>query len=164
MVDVTHTVRGQVGLAVLVLWNLELAAGEASVASGMQGNWCATYPSYNPTASCTNNSVSSGKSDGRKAVVRSSWCRNIQAIHGGGATAIVAWRGAAAARRSFTKAQPSYRHERRLTANSLVCQARGQSNPSPRLASLHIRPLTSYSSSHSPRDAALHRKLLTPHP
>lgn len=52
-----------------------------------------TYPSYNPTASCTNNSVSSGKSDGRKAVVRSNWCRNIQAIHEGAIVAMATWRG-----------------------------------------------------------------------
>lgn len=52
----------------------------------MQGT--GTYPSYNPTASCTNNNVSSGKSDGRKAVVRSSWCRNIQAIHEGATVAM----------------------------------------------------------------------------
>lgn len=94
MIYVTHAVGGQVGLAVLVLWDLEFAMQQASVASSTQGKASqskarhghATYPSYNPTASCTNKSVSSGKSDGRKAVVRSSWCRNIQAIRWGGMT------------------------------------------------------------------------------
>ncbi len=37
-------------------------------------------PSYKPTASCTNRSVSSGSSEGRSAVVKSSWRRNIQDI------------------------------------------------------------------------------------
>jgi hypothetical protein len=88
MIYITHAVGGQVGLAVLVLWDLEFAMRQASVASSTQSTLSRlgtqTYPSYNPTASCTNKSVSSGKSDGRKAVVRSSWCRNIQAIRWGG--------------------------------------------------------------------------------
>ena len=36
-----------------------------------------TYPSYNPTASWTKSRVSSGNSEGRRAVVRSRALRNI---------------------------------------------------------------------------------------
>lgn len=36
------------------------------------------YPSYSPTLSCTNSSTSSGRYEGRKAVVKSSCFKNIR--------------------------------------------------------------------------------------
>lgn len=78
--------RGQVCLAILVLRDLVLAASTVSCVSETEqvmGSWieqaagdrharATTYPSYKPTASCTNKRVSSGSKDGRSAVVRSS--------------------------------------------------------------------------------------------
>ena len=84
VVDVAGAVRGEIGLAILVLGDLELAACGQSCRGGAGGNQSGAYPSYRPTASCTKSSVSSGRSDGRSAVVRSSWCRNIQAMQGSG--------------------------------------------------------------------------------
>lgn len=85
LVHVAHAVRSQVDLAILLVRQL-VFAGDARAGVSVEPQICRppqrskaiTHPSYNPTLSWTKRRSSSGRYDGRRAVVRSICFRNIR--------------------------------------------------------------------------------------
>lgn len=84
LINVADTVRCQIDLAVLLVGKLELAVLRIALAGrgALSQLQAATrpYPSYKPTLSCTKRRSSSGRYDGRSAVVRSMLFRNIRHV------------------------------------------------------------------------------------
>ena len=76
--DEADSVGGKVRMTILIIGDLIFATVQ-SACDALQSSKKEdkTYPSYNPTASWTKSRVSSGNSEGRKAVVRSRALRNI---------------------------------------------------------------------------------------
>jgi hypothetical protein len=90
IIHVTYSMRRQVDLPILVIWNLVfpnvsskplLLAHDALRSLLSCPSAETTYPSYSPTLSWTKMLTSSGKNDGLSAVVRSRCFRNIRPSH-----------------------------------------------------------------------------------
>ena len=84
LVDVAYPMRCQVDLAILVVGELEFP-WEHDVLAWADKSWdllraptSTTHPSYNPTLSWTKSRSSSGRYEGRRAVVKSMCFRNIR--------------------------------------------------------------------------------------
>lgn len=84
LINVADAVRRQINLAILLLGEFELPGAQIiSVCGDIPASSRKTYPSYKPTLSCTNKRTSSGRYDGRSAVVRSMLFRNIRHVTDG---------------------------------------------------------------------------------
>jgi hypothetical protein len=80
--NVTDTMRGQICMSILVVGNFVFPRIQKNI-SNAHDRCCSrghivAYPSYKPTASWTNSSVSSESKDGRRAVVKSKGLKNIE--------------------------------------------------------------------------------------
>ncbi len=91
IVHIASSMGGKIGVAVLKVRDLIFSV----VLLLARWNWILQdsrddrYPSYSPTESWTKRRPSSGRSDGRRAVVRSKGWRNITRYHGSANPAIV---------------------------------------------------------------------------